>query len=583
MQSGENGEFSFASLPLGPFQLTISAPGFITQTVSGVLRPGEAYIVPPVTLAFAKTLTEVQVGATQEEIAEAQIKQQEKQRLLGIIPNFYVSYVPNAAPLTPKQKFQLAWKSSIDPVTFLGVGALAGIEQAADEYGAYGQGAAGYARRFGAAYGDVFIGTFLDSAALPILLSKIRAISTRVRVTIRSRLLHALSNAVIRKGDNGHWQPSYSGILGSFAACATPYTYYPAADRGGALLVGDALLGIAGDGLGGAFSRNSCCANLLPIIRRPSRRIKHHRNEDSDSMMIFLEVVSPRRDVGIRGAAMEFSASSQHLGVRMRSATFILKTSPQPRLTWSGTPSIPALPWCWSSTAPCSSPTAGSQMPDPALVTTHRVTVDHLVPYNPKTGDGTYYIFVASADAKGNLSTAPGPRTADGKNPPIEMRTAPPANAGPPSFQIYTRGPNEVFAYDMYFRVPPVLTAGPYGNLYIQNQRGYNNSSDGVVKYLGTEGKGNPESISVHFSCAWANNTGLDREEQTFDRKKNMGVCDKNANANVRDLTIRLRTSPNTVPESMKWRLRWRPMGNSARARTTSRCGPRPRRPRRRT
>jgi hypothetical protein len=189
------------------------------------------------------------------------------------------------------------------------------------------------------------------------------------------------------------------------------------------------------------------------------------------------------------------------------------------------------------------------EMPDPALVTTHRVTVDHLVPYNPKTGDGTYYIFVASADAKGNnLSTAPGPRTADGKNPPIEMRTAPAANDGPPSFQIYTRGPNEVFAgHDMYFRVLPILTAGPYGNLYIRNQRGYNNSSDGVVKYLGTDQKGNPETISVHFACNWANNSGLDREEQTFDRKKNMGVCE-NANANVRDLTIRLRTLPNTVP-----------------------------------
>ncbi len=253
MQSGENGEFSFANLPPGPFRITISAPGFVTQTVSGTLNPGEAYIVPPVKLVFAKAVTAVQVGATQEEIAEAQIKQQEKQRVLGIIPNFYVSYVPNAAPLTPKQKFQLAWKSSIDPVTFLGVGALAGIEQAADEYGAYGQGTAGYARRFGAAYGDVFIGTFLDSAALPILFKQDPRYFYQGTGTIRSRLLHALSNAVIRKGDNGHWQPNYSGIIGSFAAGALSYTYYPANDRGAGLLVRNSLIGIAGGGVAGVF------------------------------------------------------------------------------------------------------------------------------------------------------------------------------------------------------------------------------------------------------------------------------------------------------------------------------------------
>jgi hypothetical protein len=253
MQSGENGEFSFANLPSGPFQLTISAPGFITQTVSGVLGPGQAYVVPAVTLAFAKTVTQVQVGAAQEEIAEAQIKQQEKQRVLGIVPNFYVSYLSNAAPLTPKQKLELAWKSTFDPVTFLGVGALAGIEQAGDEYGAYGQGSAGYARRFGAAYGDVISGAFITGAALPILFKQDPRYFYQGTGTIRSRLLHALSNAVICKGDNGRWQPDYSAMVGSFAAGAISYTYYPANDRGGGLLVRNSLIGIAGGAVAGVF------------------------------------------------------------------------------------------------------------------------------------------------------------------------------------------------------------------------------------------------------------------------------------------------------------------------------------------
>ena len=99
---------------------------------------------------------------------------------------------------------------------------------------------------------------------------------------------------------------------------------------------------------------------------------------------------------------------------------------------------------------------------DPTLVTTHRVTVDHLLPYNQLAGDGQYYIYVASVDSHGEMSTAPGPQTADGKNPLLSMRTLPTDMSGAPNFKLYTLGPNEVFAgSDMYFLVQPVLISGP--------------------------------------------------------------------------------------------------------------------------
>lgn len=149
--SGDNGEYSFGNLPAGPFQLTITSPGFATESFSGVLNPEVAFVVPPIMLNVATAVTEVSVQMTQVEVAEEQIKLQEQQRVLGFIPNFYVSYLPDAAPMVPKQKFKLAWKSSTDLITIVGVGALAGIQQAADDYSGYGQGAEGYARRFGAA------------------------------------------------------------------------------------------------------------------------------------------------------------------------------------------------------------------------------------------------------------------------------------------------------------------------------------------------------------------------------------------------------------------------------------------------
>jgi hypothetical protein len=235
--SGENGQFSFADLPPGPFQLTITAAGFEPQKVSGSLRPGESYIVPTIRLPVATVVTEVRVGLTPVEVAAIQLKEEEKQRVLGIIPNFYVSYVPDAAALSSRQKFHLAWKSVIDPFTFVGVGLLAGVQQATDDFEGYGQGTLGYAKRFGAAYANVVSGTYVGSAILPSLLKQDPRYFYKGTGSTRSRFLYAIANTVICKGDNKRWQPNYSGVLGSFATGGISYLYYPANERDATELV----------------------------------------------------------------------------------------------------------------------------------------------------------------------------------------------------------------------------------------------------------------------------------------------------------------------------------------------------------
>ena len=236
-QSDENGQFFFANVAPGPFQLIITSEGLASQSVSGSVRPGETYVVPQVRLTVATQVTEVRVGIAPNELAEEQVKEQEKQRVLGFIPNFYVSYVPNAAPLTTKLKFRLAWKSSVDPVTFVAVGVVAGFDQAGDRWGAYGQGVQGYAKRFGASYADVVTGTFLGGAILPSLLKQDPRYFYNGRGSKRSRILYALANSVICKGDNGHWQPNYSNIGGNLAAGGISNLYYPAHDRNAASLI----------------------------------------------------------------------------------------------------------------------------------------------------------------------------------------------------------------------------------------------------------------------------------------------------------------------------------------------------------
>ena len=242
--SDENGRFTFSNVKPGEFQLTISSPGFTSQGTSGLLHDGENYSVPQVALSLATELTEVHVTMTQVEIAEAEIKEQEKQRVLGFVPNFYVSYVSDAAPLTAKQKFELAWKTTIDPVNFALTGVIAGIEQSQDAFEGYGQGAQGYGKRFGASYADGASATFIGGAILPTLFKQDPRYFYKGTGTKKSRALYALANAVICKGDNGKWQPAYSAILGSLAAGGISNLYYDKEDRGASLTVENTLIGI---------------------------------------------------------------------------------------------------------------------------------------------------------------------------------------------------------------------------------------------------------------------------------------------------------------------------------------------------
>ena len=251
--SDNDGKFSFANVAPGPFQLTVTVAGFATQTSSGILHAGENYVVPAAALAVATAVTDVEVGIPRSEVAEEQIKIEEHQRVLGVLPNFFVSYIPNAAPLNSKQKFQLAWKTVLDPVTFVFVGGVAGVQQAQNHFPGFGQGAQGYGKRFGADYADTVSGTFIAGAILPALLKQDPRYFYKGTGSKKSRVLYAIANAVICKGDNGRWQTNYSNILGSLAAGGISNLYYPAQSRGVGLTFENAGLSIGGSAFSNLF------------------------------------------------------------------------------------------------------------------------------------------------------------------------------------------------------------------------------------------------------------------------------------------------------------------------------------------
>jgi len=265
--SGNNGQFSFSHVSPGPFQLTVTAKGFATQVFSGDLRPGQTYLVPPIVLTVATAVTKVQVGLTQVEVAQIQIKEQEKQRVLGFIPNFLVTYVPNAAPLNSRQKFRLATKVAIDPVTFAATGVYAGLEQAGNRYPEFGQGALGYAKRYGTAYTSALAAIYIGNAVMPSLLKQDPRYFYKGTGSVGSRILYAAASSVICKGDNGRWQPNYSFISGSIAVGGISTLYYPISGSTAAFVFQNALIRLGQGSLGGIL-QEFVLKKLTPHLRR---------------------------------------------------------------------------------------------------------------------------------------------------------------------------------------------------------------------------------------------------------------------------------------------------------------------------
>jgi hypothetical protein len=241
-----NGEFSFIEVLPGPYLVVVNAQGFAPFTSAEfVVSRQQSYEIPDVLLSVAAASIEVTVRPT-DLIAAEQIKAEEKQRLIGIIPNFYTSYIYDAAPLTWKQKFSLAARGTFDPVSMIGVGFAAGLEQANNSYPGYGQGAAGYGKRFGAKFVDGRTSDFLTHAVFPSLFHQDPRYYYQGSGSFKSRFVHAVGSAFVTRSDSGRTVPNYSFLLGDMCSAALSNLYYPPANRGVSLVFNRAAVGLAG-------------------------------------------------------------------------------------------------------------------------------------------------------------------------------------------------------------------------------------------------------------------------------------------------------------------------------------------------
>ena len=244
-----DGRYEFEGVAAGTFKMIATAPGMSTATQDGTLDAGGSFEARPFVLS-ATAMAEVSAMSVHDQ-AEQEIKVEEHQRLVGFVPNFYVAYNWDAAPLSAKQKFKLAARNSIDPANQLINAAVAGYQYYENDFNGYGRGVGGYFDRFGANEGDLVTGTFVGGAILPVLLHQDPRYFYKGTGTVWSRLEYALESAVMCRSDSGKWEPNYSSIGGDLAAGAIANTYYPASDRDGVkLTIEQGFLGAAFDGIG---------------------------------------------------------------------------------------------------------------------------------------------------------------------------------------------------------------------------------------------------------------------------------------------------------------------------------------------
>jgi hypothetical protein len=241
------GSFRFSDVEPGNYQVAIAAVGFaVWARTNVVVGSGDNQPLVLAVLQVASASSWMNVTLSQHEVAAEQLKAQERQRLFGLFPDFFVSYVPNAAPLTAAQKFRLGWKTVADPIVIIDGGIAAGIQQWRNNYPEFGQGMEGYGKRFGAQYADHVSGIIIGHVVMQSIFHQDPRYFYKGTGSVRSRALYAIGTAFVRKGDKGHWQPDYSDVLGGLAASEISTLYYPSSSRQGRRLMNDVLLGFGG-------------------------------------------------------------------------------------------------------------------------------------------------------------------------------------------------------------------------------------------------------------------------------------------------------------------------------------------------
>jgi hypothetical protein len=170
---------------------------------------------------------EAPVPGTKSDQEKAIERKEQSQRVLGVLPQFGVTSRQDAPPMSSREKFRLFAKSAFDPVSIGVVGLQAAISQGENEFPAYGQGAAGYGKRFGASFADEVSSGFWSNYFYPVLLKEDPRYFRLGEGGFRQRMFYSVKQEFVCHKDKGGRSFNFSNILGAFTSGVISNLYYP--------------------------------------------------------------------------------------------------------------------------------------------------------------------------------------------------------------------------------------------------------------------------------------------------------------------------------------------------------------------
>jgi hypothetical protein len=200
-------------------------------------------------------------------------------RIMGVIPDFQTVRDPNAAfvPLTPKQKWSLAFKENIDPFNIASAAMAAGFSQIGNETPKYGVGGANYGKRFGAALADFGTQNIFSAGLLAnVLHQDPRYYRKGPGTGVLKRALYSVSRIVIARQDTGAAAFNASGVFGTVMGIAASNLYYPAASRSPSVMLGRLNTSFTGGIMGNLMSE------FWPDLQNLQQKFFHHKEAIQD-------------------------------------------------------------------------------------------------------------------------------------------------------------------------------------------------------------------------------------------------------------------------------------------------------------
>jgi hypothetical protein len=153
-------------------------------------------------------------------------------RLFGMMANYTtVEKQEHFSKISAATKFKLTVKTMTDPVTVSFLGGIALLGQARNSDPTYGQGFAGYDKRFATFYADTGIGTLMTTSVFPTVLHQDPRYFQLRQGSVRRRFVHAVSSVFVTRSDDGVRQFNYSQIAGNAVAAGISNAYRPESQR----------------------------------------------------------------------------------------------------------------------------------------------------------------------------------------------------------------------------------------------------------------------------------------------------------------------------------------------------------------